>query len=108
MVMRLKDRAVEARLLKIERTLVSTGHLFKSASAKGDAGDQKAGAVAEAMLHKQRLLVEQTADIHPVSPIGLAAKARIAGHHLDMPTAGRVVVRSLVEDLHALEPLRRR
>lgn len=106
--MKPKNRAVEARLLKIERILVSTGNQFRSASAKEDAGDPQAGAVVEAMLHKQRLLVEQAADIHPVSLIGLAAKARIAGHHLDMPIAGRVVVRSLVEDLHALEPLRRR
>lgn len=106
--MKPKDRAVEARLLKIERTLVSAGHRFKSASAKEDAGDQQAGVVVQAMLRLQRLLVEQTADIRPVSLTGLAAKARIAGHHLDMTPAGRAVVRSLVEDLHALEPLRRR
>jgi len=106
--MKLKDRAVEARLLKIERALVNTRHRFKSASAKEDAGDQQAGVVVQAMVRQQRFLVEQAADIHPASFIGLAAKARIAGHHLDMPTAGRLVVRSLVEDLHALEPLRRR
>lgn len=106
--MKPKDRAVEARLLKIERTLVSTGHRFKSAIKKEDTGDEEAGLVAQAMLRQQRLLVEQAADIRPVSLTGLAAKARIVGHHLDMTITGRVAVRSLVEDLHALEPLRRR
>ena len=106
--MRPKDRAVEARLQIIERTLASTRQRYKSASAREDAGDQQAGLVAQAMLRRQRLLVEQAADIRPVSLIGLAAKARIVGHHHDMIITGRVVLRSLVEDLHALEPLRRR
>ena len=106
--MRLKDRAVEARLLKIERTLGSTTRRFKSAIKKEDTGDQQAGLVAQAMLRQQRNLVEQAAVIRPASLTGLASKARIVGYHHNMTTAGRVVLRSLVEDLHALEPLRRR
>ena len=106
--MKPKDRAVEARLQNIERTLATTRQRYKSASAKADAGDQQAGVVAQAMLRRQRLLVEQASAIRPASLPGLAAKARIVGHHHDMTTTGRIVLRSLVEDLHALEPLRRR
>ena len=98
-----KMRAVEARMTKIERELLSTDRLLKSASKKEDAGDAAAGAVVLTMLDKQRRLIMQATLLRPLSKGGFASKARIVGRNIDKIGLGRAVLRSLVEDLHAAE-----
>lgn len=98
-----KSRAVEARLIGIERALASAGHQLNAAIQKEDAGDASASAVVLATLDKQRRLIEQAATLRPSSKGGFASKARIVGNHVDRAGVGRAVLRSLVEDLHAAE-----
>ena len=101
-----KMRAVEARMTKIERELLSTDRQLMSASRKEDAGDASAAAVVQTMIDKQRRLIEQAALLRPLSKGGFASKARIVGRNFDRVGLGRTVLRSLVEDLHAAEQTR--
>ena len=103
-----KSRAIDVRLKTIERALLNAEARRSWALGREEAGEAGASATVLAIHERIRELVDQATRIRPVSLIGLAAKARIAGRHHDLVSAGRAVFRSLVEDLHALEPLRRR
>lgn len=98
-----KIRAVEARLLRIERALTSTDHQLDFASKREEAGDLEARSTVAEMLAKQQRLIKQAALLRPLSKTGFASKARIVGRNIDTVGVGRAVFRSLIEDLHAAE-----
>jgi hypothetical protein len=98
-----KIRAVEARMTRIERELLSTDRQIRSASEREDAGDVSAGIEVLTTLDKQRRLIEQASRLRPLSKAGFASKARVVGRYIDKIGLGRAALRSLVEDLHAAE-----
>ena len=104
--MTFRNRAADARLRSIERALQNAGNRLNAIIRREDAGDKTADAMP---IHREiRRLIEEAADLHPVSNAGLAAKARIVARYYELAAEGRAVLGSLVEDLitKAQPPLR--